>query len=219
MIRWKVVEPVAPEDEPLTIEECRAHLEAQPYGDSDSDVDAIDDAMILGWAAAAREHCENFLGLSLAPQILEAALDTFPSTRVDGTTAIELPRGPVREIISVVGGELTSDGSAGSDSDGSFVLMPADYILDDFSAPPRLLPAVGWPAASGVNSVRIRYWAGYGQDSDGGIKVPWAVRAAMLLILGHLFANREDSTEKALTSIPNGADALMRPLRVRLGMA
>jgi uncharacterized phiE125 gp8 family phage protein len=214
IVRVKVIEPPTPEVEPLTIEECRAHLEAQRYDDSDSDVDAIDDAMILAWASAAREHCENFLGLSLAPQILEAALDEFPSTRVDGTTAIELPRGPVREIVSVIGGELSSEGSAGSESDGTFILMPTDYILDDYS-----VPAAGWPAASGVNAVKIRYWAGYGVDSDGGTALPWAIRAAMLLILGHLFANREDSTEKALTSIPNGAEALMRPLRVRLGMA
>lgn len=48
---------------------------------------------------------------------------------------------------------------------------------------------------------------------------PRSLRAAILLVLGHLYENREDSVEKALASIPNGADALMRPLRVRLGMA
>ena len=68
--------------EPLTVAECRAHLEAQAY--EDSDVDPIDDAMIDGWLAAAREHCENFLGLSLATRTLEIALDSFPTTLANG---------------------------------------------------------------------------------------------------------------------------------------
>jgi hypothetical protein len=65
-----IAQPVV---EPLTIDECRAHLEAQRY--DDTTIDDADDAMIGGLLAAAREHCEQFLGLSLAPCTLEIALD------------------------------------------------------------------------------------------------------------------------------------------------
>ena len=51
-------------DEPITLEEARAHLEAQAYGDTD--VDLLDDTMILGWLKAAREYAEQFTGLELA---------------------------------------------------------------------------------------------------------------------------------------------------------
>jgi len=198
----------APIAEPISIEEARAHLEAKPY--EDSDVDPIDDVMIEGWLAAAREHCENFLGLSLSTRVLEVALDEFPlSTSLDGLP-IDLPMGPVREIQSISWGE-------GSDDE-----LDADaFVLDNYRLPARVRPvATAWPVVvPATNLVRIRYLAGYGVDSDGGEPMPKAIRAAILLILGHLFRNREDSTELAMISIPNGAEALMRPLRVRLGMA
>jgi uncharacterized phiE125 gp8 family phage protein len=201
-----------PVDEPLTIDECRAHLEAQIY--NDSDVDALDDEMILAWLGAAREACENFLGLSLSRRILEVALDTFPNETDDGTTAIELPGGPVVEIVSIYVGEPISD-TAESD----FLLTVDDYLLDVYRRPTRLLPVGTWPTGTGANSIKIRYDAGYGVDSDGGEPLPKAARAAMLLILGDLFANREDSTEKQLYSMPNSAENLLRPMRVKLGMA
>jgi uncharacterized phiE125 gp8 family phage protein len=210
---------VAPDAEPIDIEECRAHLEAAPYGDTD--VDLLDDAMITGWLAAAREYCEQFLGLSLSRRQLEVALDRFPNTSDDGSTAIELPFGPVLDIVSVgveVAGASSSSSTTSSSSDG-VTLDPADYRLDDYSSPNRLLPTVGWPASAGELSVRIRYLAGYGADSDGGIELPWAARAAMLLVLGHLYAHREEGTDKAMSTLPLGAEALLRPLRVRLGVA
>lgn len=206
MTRPKIIE--APAAEPISIDEARAHLEAQRY--EESDVDPLDDAKIEGWISAAREHCENFLGLSLATCTLEIALDQFPLSTSPTGLPIELPMGPVREIIFV---------SWSDESDGE--LDAADYVLDDFAQPSRLRPTgAAWPAiAASPNAVRIRYVAGYGVDTDGGEPLPKAIRAAMLLILGHLYRNREDSTEAAMISIPNGAEALMRPLRVRLGMA
>ncbi len=70
--------------------------------------------------------------------------------------------------------------------------------------------------------MKVRYRSGYQSEEDpdsDAPPLPRSLRAAILLVLGHLYENREDSVEKALASIPNGAEALMRPLRVRLGMA
>jgi len=201
----------APTEEPLTVDECRTHLEAQRY--DDTNVDDADDAMISALLSAAREHCENFLGLSLATRVLEVALDRWPTETVDGTTAIELPMGPVREIVDFTVGEPDSS------SDDTTVDAGA-YVLDTYSVPARLVPVSSWPTVTAAtNLIKISYLAGYGEDSNGGEPLPKALRAAILLVLGHLFRNREDSAEKALASIPLGAEALMRPLRVRVGFA
>ena len=92
-----------------------------------------------------------------------------------------------------------------------------------FAVPPLALMALwseGWPAiTAATNAVKIRYLAGYDIDSDGGEALPKMIRAAVLLVVGHLYANREASTEVALTHIPLGVESLLRPHRVRMGMA
>ena len=202
---------IPPDDEPISIEEARAHLEAQPY--FDSDVDPVDDAMIEGWIGAAREYCENFLGLSLSLRVLEIALDSFPvihSGRHSVGLGVDLPMGPAREILSISWGDESDDEMAA-----------VDFVLDDYSRPHRVRPvAFNWPSVPAApNAIKVRYLAGYGADSDGGEPLPKAIRAAMLLILGHLYENRSETNEGQVFAIPIGAEAFLRPLRVRLGMA
>lgn len=212
----------APAEEPITIAEARAHLEAPSY--EDTDVDPIDDTMIEGWLGAAREMCEMFLGLSLAPQTLEIALDTFPTVAVDGSTAIDLPMGPVREIIQIMTpaqDDVTSD-DVDSDALADEIVYadgqvnPDQYILDDYSKPNRVVPVASWPAiTASTNAVKIRYLAGYDGGTDGGELMPRAARSAILVTLAHLYAHRGDEA----VELPATAEALLRPLRVRLGMA
>jgi uncharacterized phiE125 gp8 family phage protein len=197
---------VQPDGELLTIEECRAQLNVTPYVlDSDGAGTHPDDALIMAMLGAAREHCENFLGLSLVQRTYEIALDSFPI----GAMGIELPMGPVVSVESVVVGEEDSDS----------LVDAGTYIFDVFSAPGRIVPVTTWPLMfPASNAVRIRYVAGYGDDTDSE-PLPFAIRAAILLMLGHLYKNREDTVEGVISSLPNGVEALLRPLRVRLGMA
>jgi uncharacterized phiE125 gp8 family phage protein len=214
----KVIAP--PTVEPVTIEEARAHLEAQRYGDTS--VDDADDAMIMAWVGAARAHCEEFLALSLAPTELEIALDAWPQATGIAGVAIELPRGPVREVLYITAGDPTSS----SDNE----LDPADYVLDTFGILPRVLPVGSWPGTptvpGGVGAIRVRYAAGYASpdepsssDANPPLPLPPAIRAAILLMLGHLYETREAVNADGMTTVPLGVDALLRPLRVRLGMA
>lgn len=220
MSRPKVI--AGPAEEPITIDEARSHLEAPAY--EDSDVDPIDDEMIIGWLGAAREMCEQFLGLSLATQTLEIALDAFPTVDLNGSTAVELPFGPVREIVQVMtpategftSDDVDSDVAADEAVFADGEVNPDQYTLDDYSLPARVVPVLGWPSISAAtNAVKVRYLAGYGIDSDGGQAMPRAARAAILVTLAHLYANRGDVAEE----LPPTAEALLRPLRVRLGMA
>ena len=208
---------VSPSAEPIDIEQARAHLEAVMYGDSDGDpIDDLDDLMIMGWVAAAREHCEDFLGLSLSPRTLEIALERFPSTRLDGRTYIDLPMGPVSEIVSIT----IPDASGDSDDTDADPMDTAGYRLNDFVAPARVEPVSGWPSmTAGTNAIRIRYTAGYEIDSDGVSAMPAKIRAAILLMLGHLYANREAVAAGAMSELPLGVEALLRPRRLENGMA
>ena len=193
----------------LSLDTCREHLEVVPIdGDSDNETHP-DDALILGMLDAAVAHAEQFTGLSLMVRTWEAAMDELPAA------GFELPRPPFIELLSF---------SAVNDSDGEF--DAASYLVDDYDTPEQpvvLRPTTTWPiVVKAPNTVKVRYRSGYqseeNPDSDAP-PLPRSLRAAILLVLGHLYENREDSVEKALASIPNGAEALMRPLRVRLGMA
>lgn len=189
--------------ESLTLDECRQHLRVQPY-EVDSNGDGVhpDDSLIMSMQSAARANCENFLGLSITQKLYEMTLDQFPAG------PIVLPMSPLMSVESV---------SVGMDSDA--LLDEGTYTVDDFSSPPRILPVTVWPTVTAApNLIRIRFVTGYGDGVEGD-PLPPEIRAAILLTLGSLYAHREDETDKVLTTIPTGAEALLRPLRVRLGMA
>jgi uncharacterized phiE125 gp8 family phage protein len=139
------------------------------------------------------------------PYTYEVALDEFPT---DNDGIIELPMGPVTSIVSV---------NVGTDSDS--LLASSEYTLDDFSVPNRLVPVTIWPApATATNNIRIIYTAGYELNLSDGQTIPNTIVQAMKLLLADWYKHRED-TDINDVQIPNGAQALLRPHRVRLGMA
>jgi uncharacterized phiE125 gp8 family phage protein len=203
---------------PISIDEARRHLNQPIY--ASAMIDDPDDATIEEKLRGAIASAETFLGLSLSPKTIEGALDAFPTIRQDGRDWIELPWGPVTEVLSVTAApaQATSSDAGSAASDG--LLSDSSWVLDDFSSPARL-PAAGysWPAGRGPNAVRILYIGGYDVDSDGSSSMPWDIRAAVLLTLGDLFSRREDAVDGVISKLPNGAESLLRPHRVRLGLA
>jgi len=194
-----------PQIEILTVDEAALHLRIDSYN---SPPEYPEQSLIERNIAAARQVCEQYLGRSLATYLLEWGGWAFPAYE------IELPMGPVQRIDSV---EYT-------DSQGIvFVMDPLDYYLDEYSEVPRIVPRSNWPSGARwtPGSVRVRYFAGYVSRSESPslTNLPWALMAAMLLVIGHLYENREDTTDKPLTNIPNGARSLMDPYKVRIGMA
>lgn len=53
---------------------------------------------------------------------------------------------------------------------------------------------------------------------ETGMVANFAFKAAVLLICGHLYANRENTAAGALTEIPMGAHDLLRPHRRSFGL-
>ena len=86
MMRFRVTAP--PMDEPIDLKMVRdTHLRGIPDDSSENDY-------LRQLIRAAREYCENYTGLSLGTQTLEALPDRLEKT-------MTLPRPPIRRIVSV----------------------------------------------------------------------------------------------------------------------
>jgi uncharacterized phiE125 gp8 family phage protein len=228
LARYGVRVVVRPTVEQLTLEECRLHLRLDALG---SPAEHPDDAWITSMIPTAREYCENYMGRSLAPQTLELSMRQFPGSvnayldplwaSVDFAPGlIELRGGPVAGIESVI----YIDGTGTPQ-----IADPSTYGVDVIAEPALIFPAYGtsWPTTQFFpNSVRIRYQAGYDApgDSPNERPLPYSIRAAMLLMLGHFYNNRENTQAGAggstlIHEIPFGAQALMDPYVLDKGFA
>lgn len=220
---FRVISPAA--EEPISLGEAMEHLNLP------LDV-RYRDAWINRNITAARQYCEGYLGRCLAPQTLELSFggQTMPtvipaqwgdpallSPFTDSENIINLPMGPVTSVSYV----------NYNDADGAAQTF-AGYTLDQWSVPNSIYLTSGgaWPTTHGSrNAIQIRYRAGYTHpdDSPSDYPLPEALRSMILLVLGDLFANREDTAillgGSSLQSIPIGAQALGEPYKLRLGMA
>ncbi len=197
------------EGEPITLEDGRAQCNLDVFGSPpESEHDFWLETVGI---PAARQYCENYKGVAYAPRIMEIASNAFPASEMN------LPFGPVQSITSVV--YLDTDGVEQT-------MDAADYTLDLYSTPARLLLAYGatWPAARDTtNSVKVRYATGYSLPDASPIAVlPPLAKAAMLLMVGHLFANREGVVmPDAAMELPLGVKACLdlAPNGERIGFA
>lgn len=195
----RVVDGVA--TEPVTLQQAYLQLKIVP----DSDGSPFDDWITQIGLPAAREWCEGYSGLSIGTKTLEMATSGFP------TGGITLLYGPIIGVSSVKYIDT---------EDAEIVMTESDFEFDPFTQ--TVNPAYGttWPTArSSANSVRIEYIVGYETNSDNVTTMPYTVLAAVLLTLGHLDANREDSTPVQIYEIPTGARNFLDQVRTRLGMA
>jgi uncharacterized phiE125 gp8 family phage protein len=185
-----------PAAEPLLLDEAREHLRV----DTDDE-----DALIASQLVAARMHIETITGRQLLPATWELQIDGFPDE------PITLPRSPVISVESI----------AHLDGTGALqTLPPTDYQLlagsSPTSDPAQVVPAFGrtWPGVVAMpNAVRVRFVAGYA-DEDA---VPQPLKAAILLVLGDLYANREAQVPGAAMQLSANpaVEALLAPYRLR----
>lgn len=187
---YKVITP--PSVEPVSVAELRVHRRLDA-------LDTTENALIATCISAAREWIERYIGAAVAEQTVEIALDAYP------TGPIELPGGAVSSVTSVKFFD-----SAGSEVTLSNLL----YTLDDYSTPNWLLMAYGttWPTTTytNANAIKVRYVVGSGV-------CPAPVKAALLLLAGHLYENREEVSASQTFALPLGVKALLASYRVNLG--
>lgn len=197
-MNWSVSEVTQPEVEPVSLEEAKLHLRV----DDDSE-----DALISAQITAAREWVEAHIGYVTVQRQLKLVLDYFP----DGDT-ITLPRSKLISIDSV---EYV-------DTDGATQTWSSDnYSADTNSEEGRLIldPDSDWPDTRDQRqAVTITYTAGWPDDGasppDYAAMVPNAIKAAIKLIVGNLYENRESVVVgTGATDLPMAVLFLLSPYR------
>jgi uncharacterized phiE125 gp8 family phage protein len=167
---WSVTTP--PADEPVTLDEAKLHLRV----DSDAD-----DTLITALIQAAREHVEAVTERALMAQTWTERQDGFPA------------------VLALRGGVVSAVASVKYvDADGvQQTLDPSAYLTDLTTEPATVRPVYGteWPTTrEQPGAVAVQYSVGYADAAS----VPAALKAAILLLVGDLYANREAKIDAKL---------------------
>jgi len=183
----------APAGEPVTVEEARAHCRID--GNQD-------DELLYMLTRTAREYAEAYTGRSFVSTTWELRVDQFP-------LYFQLPKAPLASVTSIT--YIDVQGATQTLSAGLYQVV-AD--AGPFAQPGKIFQAYNatWPSSRGhIDDVRIRYVAGYGAATD----VPMAIKAAIKLMIAHLYENREATlTGTIVTEYPLGFAALLSPFKV-----
>jgi uncharacterized phiE125 gp8 family phage protein len=186
----------SPVAEPLSLADAKTHLRIDG---------TAEDALIGGLIVAARQHVEAVTGRALCTQVWELQFDAFP----DDSEFVELPKAPLQSVQQVA--YVNAAGSLTQAALGDFqTIVPAGPQ----ALPGSIGPATGktWPTdvSEAPLSARIRFVAGYGDAAA----VPFGIVAAMKLLVGDLYQNREAQIVGATVAENRAVQRLLWPFRV-----
>ena len=178
---------ITPPDPIVSLDQAKQHLRVLS-----DDEDALITATIEA-ATANIDGPDGWLGRSIGVQTLEARFSQGE------TGPVRLPFGPVIELLSVKYLDGTGSEQAGSISD--FDLFGSD-----------LAPSSAWPwggESRNQEAVRVRYRAGYET-------IPAPIRAAILLMVGDLWAFRQTVEVGSVAQVPMsaGVESLLTSYRL-----
>lgn len=175
-----------PSEWPVTLAEAKSQCRVR-HDDEDE--------FLEGLIRSATTYVEATLSQTIAVRTYELSLDEF-------TDAIELLRGPATAVTWV----------RYVDEDGETATVSADdYTVDLISNRQWVVvnSGVSWPSTlDAINAVTVRYTAGYDE-------VPDDLKHAILLLIGHWYANREAANvgNTIPREIPLAVDALLQSYR------
>lgn len=199
----------APADYPVTLEQAKAHLRE----------DSTDfDEQIQAFIEAATDDAEGFQGRALIDQTWDLTLDAWPDSVWQGIRRVNEIRIPKPPLIEVGGVYYLDSSGAEQTLDASL------YTVDTMNESGRVILKSGsWPTLPELaNAVRVRFRAGYLDQtvSPAVSNVPKATFAAILIIIGDLYANRESVVlGQTVAKVPYAADRLLRRHRFDLSLA
>lgn len=213
---WRGLSLVTPPArEPITLAEAKAHLRVEHTAD-----DAV---VIPAQLRAARSFVENYLNRAIMKQRWRLSLDTFPGA----DEPVRLYRPPLMSVVTVR--YLDGDGVWQTLHDAAGappITGVATCAVDDAAWIVPAKPGDTWPdTLARAGAIEVVFDAGYREptttgdplapvDGDPGDKVPFEIKAAILLTLGTLYANREDTVVGTIVAeLPLSAQALLAPLR------
>jgi uncharacterized phiE125 gp8 family phage protein len=186
MIAQKPIRTVAPAGQPVTLAEAKAQCRVD-HSDEDT--------LISGLIAAAVAHVDGYTG------VLGRALLT-QTWRVDADEPgkVVIPLEPVQSVaVQYV------DEAGATQSFTQF-----DLVRGDAFPFIQLKDTAVWPdTKTQPDAFRVTAVVGYGDASA----VPQPIKQAILLMVGHLYANRE-AVGESMTAVPMAVDALLAPYRL-----
>lgn len=194
------VRTAAPNALPVEVDEAKAHLRIVERDGAGAVLPHEDDALVEAFIAAATDHLDGWSG------ILGRALvnQTWRQDFAGFGGCLRLPLAPADGVQSV---------KYFDSANVEQTLPSASYqILVDAGGPfVALKSGQSWPSTFvRPDAVSVSYVAGYG----GADKVPPAIKAAILLHVGHLYENREAVNVGSIGSaLPLGHAALIAPYR------
>lgn len=194
----------SPTAEPVTLAEAKRHCRV---GADDYAHDSVLSANIV----AARQHVEDRTGRQLMTAVYEQRRDAFPvgpwpaQRQLASITEIWIPKPPLQSVAWIKYVDQT----------GTLTTWPtASYRVSTHTTPGRIKPsyATPWPVVQVVSdAITIRFTAGYGSAAD----VPQGIKAAILLLVGHWFENREAIvTGTMVSTLEIAVDALLQQFSV-----
>jgi uncharacterized phiE125 gp8 family phage protein len=156
--------------EPIDLTTAKAHLRV---------ISTAEDTLITSLSKAAREDVENYTGRSLIAT-------TWKQSGAAFADAIELLKSPVSSITSIQ--YVDEAGATQTLSASVYRLVTSSDPAAAAPARVELVDGESWPAvAVRPDAVRITFVAGYANAAA----VPPSIVAAILLVLGDLYENRE----------------------------
>lgn len=176
-----------PAELPVTLDEAKLHLHVD--GDEEN---ALIDGLIAG-AVSYLDGWNGVLGRALVEQTWRQDFDSFGCT-------MRLAIGPVNDIVSI-----TYRNASGQVS----TVAAENYALVTDGVGPRVFWDAGFSAPGDLyeqGAVSVTYASGYDE-------VPAAIKIAILLMVGHWYANREAVAEGGFSELPFSANALLAPFR------
>lgn len=204
-----------PATAPLDLDAAKRHLRIY-HDDEDEHIQLLLDAV------TAFVEGPNGIGLALTPQKWRLSLDSFYSRNLIngygpayGYGAAYLDVGAIYSAITIPLGPTTSvEQVMYTDDTGATHIVPtADYIVDIESSPARISPVYGgmWPITINYpGAVKVDFTAGFATT-------PADLKAALLLLLGHWFENRENvvAGERAVAvEVPYTVETILNKYRV-----
>ena len=183
----------APSTEPVSLAEVKLHLR----------VDHTDeDTLITNLIKVAREMAEDATWRALMTQTWEMRLDTWPGM------PLKLPKAPLQSIASIK--YLDENSIEGT-------VNTSIYDVDTFNEPGRIFFKKGqtWPSVNLYErgAVRIQFVCGWASAET----VSYKIKAGMLLLIGHLYENREQviiASGLTPVELPMGVHALFASEKV-----
>ncbi len=163
------------------------------------------DALFELWITAAVSLFEEQTGRAVMIEPYQYRLDCPPP--VD--RFIEIPKAP---LVSVSAITYAVDGSP---SEETFDAANYDVIAPSgvHCAPGRIVLKDGasWPTCAAVDgALRITLTAGYAETAQD---VPALVQACLMFLVGHFHKYGEEVQEGSLSTLPLGAETMMRAFR------